>query len=68
MKKSAGPLVTADSSYPIQKGKLSGSKLSFEVLADQIYRVECTFEGDKLAGDVKPAEGGAGKISVTRAN
>lgn len=64
----SGAIVTADSSYPIQKGKLSGNKLSFEVPADQIYLVECTFGGNKLAGDVKPSDGGTGKISVTRAN
>ncbi len=62
----SGTIATQNNGYPIQKGKISGSKLTFEVPADQIYVVECTVEKDSLAGDVKPSSGGAGKISVKR--
>jgi len=62
----SGAIATQSDRYPIQKAKLSGSSLSFEVAADQIYVVECVHEKDRLAGDVKPSTGGAGKISVTR--
>ncbi len=62
-----GTITTEGSTYTVQKGKLAGNKLTFEVLADQTYAVECTVENDRLSGDVKPAGGGAGKIDVTRA-
>ncbi len=56
-------------SFPVQKGKLTGNKLSFEVPAQgQVYVVECAFENDRLTGDVKPSGGGSGKIEVTRSN
>jgi hypothetical protein len=64
----SGTIATQSDGYPIQKGKISGSRLTFEVPADQVYVVECTVEKDSLAGDVKPSGGGAGKISVTRTN
>ncbi len=53
--------------YPIQKGKLAGNKLSFEVPAQgQVYVVECAYENGRLTGDIKPSGGGSGKIDVTR--
>ncbi len=53
--------------YPIQKGKLAGNKLSFEVPAEgQIYAVECTYENERLTGEIKPSGGGSGKIDVAR--
>jgi len=64
----SGSVATEGDSYPIQKGKLSGNKLAFEVPADQLYVVECAFEKDRLTGEVKPAGGGTGKINVTRSN
>jgi hypothetical protein len=55
------------STYPIQKGKLSGNKFSFEVPAEgQVYAVECALENDRLTGDIKPSGGGSGKIDVAR--
>ncbi len=62
----SGTIATQNNGYPIQKGKISGGKLTFEVPADQIYIVECTVEKDSLAGDVKSSGGAAGKISVKR--
>jgi len=52
--------------YTIQKGKLSGNTLTFEVYADQLYTVECTIEDGSISGAVKPAQGGKGSLSIKR--
>jgi len=65
----SGTIVAEGDSYPVQKGKITGNKLSFEVPAQgQIYAVECAFENERITGDIKPSGGGAGKIDVTRSN
>lgn len=50
--------------YSIQRGKLSGNTLTFEVYADQLYAVECTIENGSITGTVKPAQGGKGRLAV----
>jgi hypothetical protein len=62
----SGAIATPSESYPIQKVKLSGNNLSFEVTADDVYVIDCVQEEDRMTGDIKPSGGGAGKISVTR--
>jgi len=62
----SGAIATQGDSYPIQKGKLSGNKLSFEVAADQVYTAECVYENGRLSGEIKPAGGGGGTIDVSR--
>ena len=62
----SGAIATQGDSYPIQKGKVTGSKLSFEVAADQIYTAECVYENGRLSGEIKPAGGGGGTIDVSR--
>ena len=64
--KVTGSIATEGDGYPVQKGKVTGNRLTFEVPADQVYVVECTIEKDRLAGDIKPSGGGSGKISVSR--
>jgi hypothetical protein len=62
-------MASGGGSYPIQKGRLTGNKLSFEVPAEgQVYVVECAFENDRLTGDIKPSGGGSGKIDISRSN
>jgi hypothetical protein len=61
-----GAIVTEGNTYPLQKGQLSGNKVTFEVSADQVYAAELVFDDGRLAGDIKPAGGGGGKISVVR--
>jgi hypothetical protein len=63
----SGAIATQGDSFPVQKGKLTGSKLSFEVAADQIYVAECVYESGRISGDIKPSGGGGGKIDVSRA-
>ena len=62
----SGTISAQGDPYPVQKGKISGNKLIFEVPADQMYAVECTLEKDTLMGDIKPSGGGSGKMRVTR--
>ena len=65
----SGTIAAEGGSYPIQKGKLTGNKLSFEVPAQgQVYIVECAYENERLTGDIKPSGGGSGKIDVERSN
>jgi hypothetical protein len=61
-----GAIATPSDSYPIQKVKLSGDKLAFEVVADQLYAVDCMREGDRITGEIKLTDGSAGKIDVSR--
>jgi hypothetical protein len=62
----SGAIATQGDSYPIQKGKVNGNKLTFEVAADQVYALECVHENGRLTGEIKPAGGGGGKIDVAR--
>jgi len=62
----SGAIATQSNRYPIQKAKLSGNRLSFEVTADDVYLVDCLQEKDRITGDIKPSAGGAGKIDVAR--
>ncbi|MCC7175165.1 MAG: hypothetical protein IT159_08205 [Bryobacterales bacterium] len=61
-----GSIAAGGDVYPVQNGKLSGNRLSFEVTADQVYVVACVQENGRLTGSVKPSGGGDGKLSVAR--
>lgn len=56
---------------PIQKGKLEGKKLTFEVAGDEhVLKFDLSFEDDRIEGDVRrEMDGrlsGTAKLAVTR--
>ena len=62
---------SADEQVPIEKGKIDGEKLTFEINADErVFKLELTLTGDKLEGQVKFQDSSGnpmtGKLSLTR--
>ncbi len=62
----SGAIVAEGNSYPLQKGRVAGNRLSFEVTADQVYAADLAFADGRLTGEIKPAGGGGGKMDVVR--
>ncbi len=65
----AGP--NSGEQMQIQKGKLAGNKLTFEVpTGESLMKFELTFENDRIEGDVRRETGGqpngSARLSVTR--